>query len=72
MKPYESDLIAPDQWRKLYPTMPRRCQKFVEEMEEAPDCMGLGHNDELGWFIAGSGQGPDIYWQEKATSMAEK
>ena len=55
----------PEKWNDLYNEMPEKCRQFIKEMESSPDCMGLGKNNKLGWFIAGSGQGPSIYWSEK-------
>lgn len=62
---YEDDLISPKKWRKLFKQMPKECQELVIQMEKEPDCMGIGRNDKMGWFISGSGQGPAVYWKEK-------
>jgi len=66
---YEDDMIPSEKWRELFNEMPKKCQEFVEEMERAPDCMGLGKNEEYGWFICGSGQGTGVYWSEKEASI---
>ena len=58
----EKDLISPECWDELYTSMPKECQEVVEGQ---PDCLGIGYNEELGWFIMGSGQGPSLLWQEK-------
>ena len=58
----EDDLIHPDLWDALYSSMPKECKEVVDG---PPDCIGIGYNDEYGWFILGSGQGPYLCWSEK-------
>lgn len=58
----EDDLIHPKQWKSLYDEMPDECKKVVDG---PPECLGIGKNEKLGWFIMGSGQGPHLCWSEK-------
>ena len=58
----EDDLIAPDRWQNLLNEMPKECQKVANK---APQGLGIGKNKKLGWFIMGSGQGPQLCWSEK-------
>jgi hypothetical protein len=44
----EDDLIPPVKWQKLYAEMPKKCQEVVEGSDE---CIGIGKNSKLGWFI---------------------
>jgi len=58
----EDDLIPPEKWNLFYNNMPKECQ----EVADAPlECIGIGKNDKLGYFIMGSGQGPCLLWKEK-------
>jgi len=59
---WEDYLIPYEQWEELRSKMPVECQNIIDE---PLCCVGIGHNEELGWFIAGSGQGPCVFWQEK-------
>jgi hypothetical protein len=61
---WEDDLIAPEKWDELYKDMPKYCQEVVDICREEPDCIGIGRNEELGWFVAGAGQGPCLMWSE--------
>jgi hypothetical protein len=73
---FEGDLVATDRWEYLYGEMPPECQRLVDEWAECETAMefiqkqggpvGIGRNDELGWFIACCGQGPFIAWSEVA------
>ena len=58
----EDDLIHPNQWKGLYDQMPKECKEIVDDR---PECLGIGKNDKLGWFIMGSGQGPTLCWSEE-------
>jgi hypothetical protein len=58
----EKELIDPKLWRGLYFKMPQKCKEIVDGPVE---CIGIGRNKELGWFIMGSGQGPCLLWTEK-------
>ncbi len=58
----ENDLISPEKWKELYDQMPKECQEVVDG---PPECLGIGRNEKLGWFIMGSGQGPCLLWSEK-------
>jgi len=60
---WEDDLIPLDQWKLLYKRMPKECQEIVDS--KIPEPIGIGYNKKLGWFIAGSGQGPSILWKGK-------
>ncbi len=51
----EKDLIYPDEWDNLYCVMPIQCKKVVDVMKIFPDCVGIGRNEKIGWFIMGSG-----------------
>lgn len=66
---FEDHLISPDKWDELYPQMPVKCRELVDRMRIDPMSEGgpvsIGKSDELGWFIACSGQGPFIAWAEK-------
>ncbi len=59
----ENDLIDPDKWLSLYEEMPEECKKVVDGPR---DCIGIGKNADLGWFIMGSGQGPCLLWSERS------
>ncbi len=59
----EDDLIPPDKWRELYNQMPLECQRIVDGPNHYP--VGIAKNDELGWFIMTTGQGPVVMWSEK-------
>ncbi len=59
---WEDDLIHPEKWKELYSEMPDEYKKIVDDNE---DCIGIGKNEKMGWFIGMSGQGPVIVWQEK-------
>ena len=58
----ENYLISPKQWKSQYDDMPKECKEVVNSL---PDCIGIGRNNKIGWFIMGSGQGPYLLWQEK-------
>lgn len=58
----EGDLISPEKWQELYAEMPKICQEVVDQSSD--QCIGIGKNDKLGWFIMGSGQGPVLLWSE--------
>jgi len=60
----EDDLIPPNNWQTLYPTMPKECQQVVTGPRES---LGIGKNETLGWFIMGCGQGPCLLWYQKCT-----
>jgi hypothetical protein len=57
----EDDLIDPKYWDELYSKMPVECQGIVDGPAE---CVGIGRNDTMGWFIMASGQGPCLAWAE--------
>ena len=58
----ENNLIHPEKWHSLYESMPNECKDIVL----GPlDCLGIGRNKRLGWFIMGSGQGPSLLWSER-------
>lgn len=59
---WEEDLIDPRCWKELYDEMPKECQLLIDDKEE---CVGIGKNDQLGWFTAFCGQGPVLDWSEK-------
>lgn len=63
MSPHEAekDLVPPRMWPDLVDLMPDKCREVAEG---EPDCLGIGRNQELGWFVMGSGQGPAILWSE--------
>lgn len=65
---FEDDLLPVELWKNFYHIMPRMCQEVVDG---PPECLGIGRNEELGWFIAGSGQGPCICWVEKKGAVNE-
>jgi len=65
----ENDLIYPEKWKSLYNKMPKECQKIVNG---PPECIGIGKNKKLGWFIMGSGQGPCLLWSEKGDKNETK
>jgi len=65
----EHNLVDPSKWDELYSQMPKKCQRLVYDMNLHPDCMGIGWNEVLGWFIAGGGQGFAIYWAEKGVEV---
>jgi hypothetical protein len=45
--------------------MPKICQEVVDQSSRAgAECIGIGKNDKLGWFIMGSGQGSVLLWSE--------
>lgn len=57
------DLLQMEDWEKHREEMPQECLDAIEKHGER---IGLGRNDELGWFIVGaSNQGLVIYWKEK-------
>lgn len=58
---FEDDLIPPEKWQNLYVEMPKKCQEIVDGSTE---CIGIGKNNKIGWFIMGSGQGPVLLWSE--------
>ena len=57
----EDDLIHPDKWKDLYDETPEECQEVVDGPAQS---LGIGYNDNLGWFIMGFGQGPSLCWSE--------
>ncbi len=59
----EDDLIPSDQWKGLYSELPEECKRIVDSDEE--QCVGIGKNEKLGWFVMGSGQGPCLLWSER-------
>lgn len=59
----EDDLISPEKWWGLYNEMPNECREVVIYDSDQP--IGIGKNEEYGWFIIGSGQGPVLLWSEK-------
>lgn len=66
IKQLENDLINPRIWQHLYSAMPDKCKEVVDG---PPDCLGIGKNKEIGWYILGSGQGPHLLWSEKGISQ---
>jgi len=60
---WENDLISSEKWFEFYKEMSDECKKIVDAAEG--DCVGIGRNEEFGWFIGGSGQGPELLWTEK-------
>jgi len=62
----EDDLIHPNKWKSFYGEMPKECKEVVDS---PPECIGIGKNDKLGWFIMGSGQGPCLCWAENDKRM---
>ena len=65
----EGYLIDPDKWHDLYKKMPPECKKVVDDCDIEPDCIGIGRNEEHGWFIIGAGQGPCLLWSEKGKKL---
>jgi hypothetical protein len=65
----ERDLIGSDKWQDRYDEMPPKVQRTVDRIAKDPwseGCsIGIGHNEEVGWFILGCGQGPFLIWIEK-------
>ena len=59
---WEDDLIHPKHWKELYNEMPIECQRLIDDHEEG---IGIGKNEEFGWFTAFCGQGPVMDWSEK-------
>lgn len=60
---WEDDLIHPNEWPVHYDSMPQKCKDLIDDKDVY--ALGIGKNEELGWFIAMSGQGPVIVWSEK-------
>lgn len=58
----EKKMIHPSKWKKFYNIMPRECQEVVDG---PPDALGIGYDEEYGWYILGCGQGPYMCWNEK-------
>ena len=64
----EREMISRSKWRSFYNEMPAECRKIIEKEKERPSgLIGLGHNEEVGYFVLMSGQGPFICWAEKLT-----
>lgn len=63
----ERDLISSLKWKEMYDQMPVQCQNEVDKMDKPWDgcSVGIGRNDEVGWFILGCGQGPFVIWIER-------
>ena len=59
----EDDLISPKKWKELYDEMPPECKRQVDGPNHYPT--GIGRNEELGWFVMATGQGPILMWSEK-------
>jgi len=67
----ERDLIKRDKWHDRYDSMPPTIREVVDNFNN-PDfdpfsygcSVGIGHNDEVGWFLLGSGQGPFLLWAD--------
>lgn len=59
---WEDDLIPSEDWKELYDQMPKECQQLVDDDEQG---VGIGRNEEFGWFTAFCGQGPIMDWSEK-------
>jgi hypothetical protein len=58
----ERDLIRPDSWRLYYDQMTTYCQHLIDIDAQQ---IGIGWNDEIGWFVLCCGQGPFLVWAEK-------
>lgn len=70
---YEDDLIKPSEWRNFYNEMPIECQEIVDaDPWSLGGPTGIGRNEELGWFVCGSGQGPFLIWSEKQNDLENK
>ena len=67
----ERDLIGSDKWAEHYDDMPPTVKEVVNNFRN-PDfdpfsygcSIGVGHNEEVGWFVLGCGQGPIVLWIE--------
>ena len=60
----EEDLIPPYLWNE-FSTLLIPIEILEVAMNPEPQGLGIGYNEELGWFILGSGQGPGLVWSQK-------
>jgi hypothetical protein len=66
----ERDLIGSNKWPQYYEKMHQTVKEVVDNLRN-PDfdpchgcSIGIGFNEEVGWFVLGCGQGPMLLWTE--------
>ena len=62
----EKKLINWEKLRERKDELPEYCRKIFDTLDADPEALGgpagIGWDENLGWFVLGSGQGPFLHW----------
>ena len=65
------NLLQPELWEKYYYFMPYQCREVVDDPDGQGGPVGIGWQDNLGWFLAGSIGDKFPLWSEKNDEVKE-
>lgn len=73
----EKHMISPSEWSEKIPSHVieqlgvKTAEEVIEESKRGGP-IGFGYTEETGWYILMSGQGPFVFWIEKAKTICNE